>query len=112
MSDHRSSAVPVVMMLCLLGMCAVIGLLFNIAEPEGGHGVAHSQFASTMHQGDTGSDRLIGVRGLGLIVALLQVIFFVVILLLGTRHRGPVLICFTISGLFYADPVAALIVTE
>ncbi len=112
MSDHRSSAVPVVLMFCLLGMCVVVGLLFYIEEPEGGHGAAHSRFARTMYQGDTGSDRLIGVRWLGLGFVLLQVTFFVVSLLLGTSHRGPVLGWFMISGLFYGATVGALIIAE
>lgn len=112
MIDQHSSAVPVVLMLCLVGMCVVVGLLIYISEPEGAHGSTHSQFASTMNRGSTGSDRLTEVRWLGLVFALLQVTLFVVCLLLGFKQHRPVLGWFAIGGLFYGAAFGALVVAE
>ena len=112
MSDERSSAVPVVLLFCLAGMCAVVGLLFFIIEPPGGHGAAHARFPATMYQGSVGSDRLADVRWLGLAFALFQATFFVVALLLGSKRRGKSLVWFIIGGLLYAATFIALAVVE
>jgi hypothetical protein len=112
MSDERYSAAPVVLMICLTGMCVCVGLLFFVVEPTGGHGVAHARFPTTMYQGNIGSDRLAEVRWLGLAFALLQATFFVVILLLGNRRRGQMLVWFMTGGLLYAATFIALAVVD
>ncbi len=112
MTEEHSSAGPAVMMCCLIGMCIVVGLLFVIAEPAGGHGSAHEQFESTMYKGATGGDRLADVRWLGLGFALLQAVFFVTSLLLGTKQRGPLMAWFAAGGLLYLAAFVALVVAE
>lgn len=112
MTQERSSAAAAVMMCCLVGMCIVIGLLFVIDEPAGGHGSLHSEFKATMYQGSTGSDRLGNVRWIGLGFALLQALFFVTSLLLGTRKRGALLIWFVTGAVLYLASFVALVVAE
>jgi len=99
-------------MFCLAGMCVAVGLLFFISEPPGGHGTAHARFADTMNQGSTGFDRLGGVRWLGLAFALLQAVFFVVVLFLGTKERGSLRGWFAAVGFLYLAMFTALVIAE
>lgn len=112
MPDQRSSAAPALMMCCLVGMCAVVALLFLIAEPPGGHGAPHDQFARTMYKGNIGIDRLADVRWLGLAFAGMQAIFFVSCLLLGTRKRGRLLVVVVSGGLLYVAAFVALVLAD
>lgn len=112
MTHERPSAAAAVMMCCLVGMCVVIGLLFLIAEPAGGHGAAHAEFKATMYQGSTGSDRLGTMRWVGLGFALMQALFFVTSLTLGTKQRGALLVWFVAGGLLYLASFVALVVAE
>lgn len=112
MTQERPSAAPVVLMSCLVGMCMVVALLFVIDEPTGGHGSLHPQFESTMYQGSTGSDRLGSVRWLGLGFALLQAVFFVTCLMLGTKQRRSFLVWCLAGGFLYLASFVALAVVE
>ncbi|MCH2201858.1 MAG: hypothetical protein MK102_07800 [Fuerstiella sp.] len=112
MNDERSSNVPLVLMFCLTGMCVVVGLLFFIIEPAGGHGTAHARFPDTMNQGSTGFDRLGDVRWIGLAFALLQAAFFVVVLFLGTKERTALRGWFAAVGFLYLLTLTALVIAE
>ena len=112
MSQNRFLSAPAIMLCCLLGMCTVVGLLFVIAEPAGGHGGRHPRFPDTMYEGATESDRLGGVRWLGLGFALLQALFFVTVLLLGVRRQSRVLGWWIVGGTLYLAAFVALVVAE
>jgi len=93
-------------------MCLILLSLFFIPDPAAGISPVHSTFASTMFQGDIGVDRHADVRWIGLIFALLQTIFFVSVLFLGTRQRGLFSQLFTVGGLVYAGTFIALVVAH
>jgi len=112
MSEQQASAVPVILMCCLVGMCLVIMSLFCISDPSAGRSPAHAEFSDTMYQSSLGTDRHTQVRWVGLAFALAQAIFFVVVLLLGTKQRGPLVVLFGLGGLAYAAAFIALVLAE
>jgi hypothetical protein len=99
-------------MCCLVGMCLVVVSLFFISDPAAGRSPAHAEYSGTMYQSRLGTDRHIQVRWIGLAFALVQAIFFVVVLFLGTKQRGPLVALFGLGGLVYAAAFIALVLVE
>lgn len=72
----------------LVAMCLVVTVTLTVPEVADGHGAPHRTFARSMQHGGPGLERHERVMELGWMFGMLQIVFFVCCLALGTRSAG------------------------
>jgi len=78
--------ISIVLFSLLVGICLALGIVLMTEEPEGAAGVGHPEFSSMLQGGD-GAQRLAPVRLVSRILGVLLILFFVALLVLGTRRK-------------------------